>query len=462
MKHILLLAAVFPSICLAAPNATAPNATAPDVSVLRDAALNDMIAYDVVEGLTTEIGQRMAGTPAEAMARDWGVAKLKAMGFANVHVEPFQVNGWVRGVETGEVEGPLPHKLTLTALGYSGATSPEGLSAEIVMFDGLDALKAAPAGSLKGKIAFVTHRMAAAQDGSSYSAFGPIRFTGPDIAASKGAAAIVIRSVGTDHHRLPHTGVTQFAAGTTPIPAAALSVPDADLIERLARRGPVRLHLVLTPRATGVQPSGDVVAEIPGSDPSAGIILIGGHLDSWDLGQGAIDDGTGVAITTAAAKHILDSGLVPRRTIRLVWFGSEEIGSPIGGDPYVKRHGREPHALAAESDFGADRVWQVAFDFPKTAKGVAARIGAALAPLGVAVASNTVHGGADVEGMIATGVAALDLRQDGMRYFDLHHTPDDTLDKVDRVQLNQNVAAWTAMLAVAAYAPEAMGTTAKH
>ncbi len=445
MKHILILAAALPSLAFA---------QGLDPAKLRDAALNDAVAFDVVEGLTTEVGPRLAGSPAESLARDWAVKKLTALGFKNVHIEPFAINGWARGIETGEIEGANPRRLALTALGYSGATPATGLSAEIVMFDGLESLKAAADGSLKGKIAFVTHRMAATQDGSSYGAFGPIRFAGPGIAAKKGAAAIVIRSAGTDHHRQPHTGVTNFPKGVTPIPAAALSTIDAELIERLLTRGPVRLRLVLTPRATGIVQSGNVIAEVPGSDPTAGIVLIGGHLDSWDLGQGAIDDGAGVAITTAAAKHILDSGQPPRRTIRLVWFGSEEIGGGREGDPYQKAHGPEVHALAAESDFGADRIWQFNAKLPDAAKPLAVRLAGLLAPLGIAPGKGEVEGGADVEATIAAGAAGIDLRQDGTRYFDLHHTPDDTLDKIDPAQLRQNVAAWTAMLAAVADAPE--------
>lgn len=448
MKTLALLVAALPSLAFA----QALNPVA-----LRDAALTDTVAHEIVRDLTTEIGPRLAGSSAEARAREWAVARLKAMGFANVHIEPFMVNGWVRGTETGEIEGANPRKLAITALGNGGATPTEGLSAEIVMFDGLAALKAAPEGSLKGKIAFVTHRMAPAQDGSSYGAFGPIRFTGPAVAAKKGAAAIVIRSVGTDHHRLPHTGVTQFAKDVAPIPAAAVSVPDAELIERLAAKGPVRLKLVLTPRAIGPAPSGNVVAEVPGRDAAAGIVLIGGHLDSWDLGEGAIDDGAGVAITTAAAKRILDAGVKPRRTIRIVWFGSEEIGGAIDGDAYQKAHGKEHNAFAAESDFGADRIWQFNVKLPDGAKDVATRLAAALAPLGIAPGKGVVEGGADVEETIKAGASGIDLRQDGTRYFELHHTPDDTFDKIDLAQLRQNVAAWTTILAIVSDAGEDFG-----
>ncbi|CAM3150054.1 Peptidase M28 domain-containing protein [Sphingomonas antarctica] len=457
MKRLVALALAalhFPLMAQTAPDAAA-------VAQLRDGALNDTVAWDLVEGLTSEIGARPAGSVAERHAREWGVAKLKALGFANVHIDEFKIDGWVRGEEAGEIVGPNPQRLALAALGRSGATPAGGITAEIVRFDSLAQLQAAPAGSLKGKIAFVTHRMAPTQDGSSYGAFGPIRFAGPGVAASKGAVAILIRSVGSDHHRMPHTGVTNFAKGVAPIPAAALSVPDAELIERLTTRGPVRIHLTLTPRNAGVLTSGQVVAEIPGSDPAAGVVVIGGHLDSWDLATGAIDDGAGVAITTAAAKHILDSGIKPRRTIRVVWFGSEEIGGGRDGDGYQQSHGADNNVFAAESDFGADRVWQFNTKLPPAAAGIKARLAEALAPLGIAAGPGEAHGGSDVEATIAKGAWVVDLRQDGTRYFDTHHSADDTLDRIDPVQLRQNVAAWTAMLAVVANAPEALAPAPK-
>jgi carboxypeptidase Q len=192
---------------------------------------------------------------------------------------------------------------------------------------------------------------------------------------------------------------------------------------------------------------------VPGRDPAAGIVLIGGHLDSWDLGTGAIDDGAGVAITAAAAKVILNMPKKPRRTIRVVWWGAEEVGGN-GGDDYFKRHKAEPHALAAESDFGADRVWRVDMKLPESAKPLGDRIAAALAPLGITRGKDPATGGADVSDLIASGVAGIDLQQDGTRYFDWHHTPEDTFDKIDPVQLQQNVDAWSIMLNLVANAPE--------
>lgn len=444
MKKLILLATALPSLAFAASDPT---------SALRDAALKDEIAWDITERLTTEIGQRMPGTDAEARARDWAVKKLTSLGFSNVRIEPFDMPVWVRGEEKAEIISPFCQRLVLTALGNSGATPAAGLEAPILFFETFEALQAASPADVKGKIVYVSHAMKRTQDGSGYGYYGKARFVGPDVAAQKGAAAIIIRSIGTDNHRTPHTGNTNFSSGVKPIPSAALANPDADNLERVLKRGQtVRLRLTLTPRNIGQRQSGNVVAEVPGSDPDAGIVLIGGHLDSWDLGTGAIDDASGLGITTAAAKRIMDSGR-PRRTIRVVWFGAEEVGV-FGGDAYFQKHGKERHALAAESDFGADRIWRFSVKFPESATGVHERLARSLAPLGIVAAKSEASGGADVGPMIRAGASAVDLDQDGTRYFDIHHTADDTLDKVDPEALRQNVAAWTTLLSVVANAPE--------
>jgi carboxypeptidase Q len=411
------------------------------------------IAYDLVEGMTTEVGPRLAGTEQEARARDWAVKKLRAMGFANVHVEPFAMPVWRRGAESAEVVGAMSQKLAVTALGRSGATPPEGLTLPVVQFDSMAALDAAAPGSLTGKIAFVTHRMVATTDGVGYGFFGDIRRRGPAVAAAKGASAIVIRSIGSDSSRAPHTGGTNWPDGVTPIPAGALSVVDSEQLERLLARGPVVLHLTLTPTFEATGQSGNVVAEIPGRDPKAGIVLIGGHLDSWDLGTGAIDDASGIGATTAAAKVMLDSGKRPRRTVRVVWFGAEEPGL-FGGNAYAQAHRGEPHALATEADLGSGRVWRVEFNLPDGAADVRQRVIAALAPLGVSPSAVRATGDSDVGPTVALGVSAIDLNQDATRYFDLHHTPEDTLDKVDKADLAQVAEAYIRVLAIVANAPE--------
>ncbi|MBJ7525937.1 MAG: M28 family peptidase [Sphingomonadaceae bacterium] len=448
-KNIALFAAastlfLTSSIAIAAPNSQKPVS----VAELRDKALkSDDIAYEIVEGLTTEIGPRQAGTQAEARARIWSVNTLRALGFENVRVEEYQMPTWVRGAETAEITAPFPQKLAVAALGNSGSTGEAGLDAEIVYFPTIDDLRAAPDGSLKGKIAFVSHNMKATQDGSSYGAFGPARFVGPNIAAKKGAAAIVIRSIGTDYHRNPHTGNTNFEPGVTPIPAGALSIPDAENLERMIARGkPVRMKLKLTPQNIGMQTSGNVLAEVTGSNPKLPIIVIACHLDSWDLGTGAIDDAAGCGIIGAAAKHLKSMGQ-PKRTVRLLWAGAEEVGI-WGGRDYGAKHANEPHALAMESDFGAGKIWAVDFRLAESANAVRSQIVSALAPLGVVPRRELAGGGADIGAIIdAQKLAIVDLQQDGTKYFDLHHTPDDTLDKIDKAELRQNVAAWVATLA---------------
>jgi carboxypeptidase Q len=424
-----------------------PVVTDPAIAALRDNALeNDHYAWDVTEGLTTEVGQRLAATDAEARARDWAVRKLTAMGFSNVHFEPFTMPVWTRGAESAEIVSPFPQKLVVAALGYSGSTGPAGITGEVVYFPGVDALRAAPDSAVRGKIVFVDHHMMPAQDGSGYGQFGAPRRQGPTIASLKGAIGIVIRSIGTDHHRNPHTGVQYFTDGAKPIPAGALSIPDAEQLVRILKRGqPVAMHLTLVSQKSEGGQSGNVIAEVPGRDPKAPILLVGGHLDSWDQGTGAIDDASGVAVVTAAARHIMDAGR-PLRTIRIVWFGAEEPGG-LGGAAYAKAHGTERYAIAGESDFGADRVWRFSSQLQKTDPAAYAQLTAALAPLGITKNDKGEADGTDVEATIAAGAPWISLNQDGTRYFDWHHTPDDTLDKIDPAQLRQNVAAWTAMLA---------------
>lgn len=420
----------------------------PKVAALRDAALTgDTYAWDIVEGLTTEVGPRLAATEAEARAREWAVKKLTDMGFANVRVETFDMPAWVRGRERAEILAPFPQPMVVAALGNSGSTGPDGITGEVVAFDSVDALKAAPNELVSGKIVFVDHAMPANQDGSGYGQFGAPRRQGPTEASKKGARAIVVRSIGTDDHRNPHTGMMRFSDGATPIPAGALSNPDADQLLRILKRGqPVRMKLVLESQSLDRRQSGNVIAEVPGRDPSLPPILVSGHLDSWDQGTGAIDDGAGVAIAAAAAKRIMDAGR-PLRTIRIVWFGAEEMGL-FGGLDYRARHGKEPHYALIESDFGADKIWKVDSKLGEARKAEAEAIGTALAPLGIVTGSFNAADGSDIGPMLSDGLPGIGLNQDGTRYFDLHHTPDDTLDKIDPAQLRQNVAAWTAVLAV--------------
>lgn len=454
MNKIALLAGIGLTIALPAQ---AFGQTAEALAQARTEALSDTVALDFVEDLTTEVGPRQGGTDAERRARDWAVARLRAMGFVNVRSESFMMPTWVRGEERASLLSPYPHTLAITALGNSGATPAEGMEGEVVGFRSLAEFDAAPDSAIRGKIVYIGHAMRPTQDGSSYGAFGPVRFSGPDRAARRGAAAIVIRSVGTDSHRNPHTGNTNFGEGVTPIPAGAISNPDADNLERIFDRAttPVRMRLLLTPRNIGQQASGNVIAEIPGSDPAAGMVVAACHLDSWDLGTGAIDDGVGCAIIAAAAKRVEAIGR-PRRTIRLLMAGAEEVGI-WGGRAYGEAHAGDNHAVALESDFGAGRVWRVDFRLPGAGAAVADRIAASLAPMGIARGRGEAGGGADIGVLAAAGVPLIDLQQDGTDYFNLHHTPDDTFDKIVPADLAQNVAAWTVTLALLANASEELG-----
>ena len=450
----LLLAAAAPALAQPLPVPTpAPSGkptylpTVPaNIAALRDSALEDNYAWDIVEGLSTEVGPRLAGSEAEARAREWAVAKLTSLGFSNVRIERFALPVWTRGPEAAEIVSPFPQRMVVNALGNSASTPPEGITGEVIGFDSVSDLLAAPDAAVRGKIVFVTHAMPQTQDGSGYGFFGGPRRQGPSIASRKGALAIVIRSIGTDRHRNPHTGSMSFEPGVTPIPAGALSIPDAEQLQRILKRGkPVTMHLTLVSSVRQGE-SGNVIAEVSGRDPKAPVLLVGGHLDSWDMGTGAIDDAAGVAITTAAAKRIMDAGR-PLRTIRVVWFGSEEPGL-FGGMFYKDRYGAQPHYAIAESDFGADRVWKVNSKLGKEREGEARALQAALAPLGIVPGKLDGADGSDVGPLIDSGQPGVELSQDGTRYFDLHHTPDDTLDKIDPAQLRQNVAAWTAMLAI--------------
>lgn len=433
--------------------ATTAAGQSPALDVQADAALRlDTYAWDFVEGITTEVGPRQAGTEAEARGRAWAMAWLKAKGFANVADEPFMMDTWVPGdIARARVTAPFAQDLVVLPLGNSAATPAGGIEAEVVFFRTVDDLRAAPAGSLKGKIAYISHQMRPAQDGSHYGFAGPVRWVGPGIAASKGAIGTVIKSVGTDYHRNPHTGGTTFPAGVAAIPAGALSLPDAENLERMfARAGgkPVTLKLEMNPRSVGHTQSGNVVGEIVGRNPSLPPVLLACHIDSWWNSPGAFDDGAGCAIIAAAALHVKQSG-PPLRTIRVLMAGAEETGL-WGSAAYSKAHLAEPIAVGLESDFGADRVWRFDSNFRDSNPALHKRIAAAVARFGVSNGTEVAGGGADLNIVRDQKGALVDLQQDGTRYFDLHHTPDDTLDKIDIVQLRQNVAVWTQVVGILA------------
>ena len=414
--------------------------------MLRAQAMMGSNAMAIVTSLTTEVGPRLAGSQAEARARVWAIKTLTEKGFANVRNEPFEMNAWERHEEGAEILTPYPQPLAVTALGGSVSTKEDGLSAEVELFETLEDLKRAPAGSLSGRIAYVGHAMQRTQDGSSYGYFNEARTAGPSIAGGKGAVGYLIRSVGTDSHRFPHTGALRYQQGVPRIPALALSNPDADQLERIAGDGKtLSVRIKVDSSEVPAAQSGNVIAEVVGREVPEEIVVIGAHLDSWDLGTGAIDDGAGVGITMAALELIKDAGLAPRRTIRLVLWGAEEVGL-LGANAYRDRYEAAlgQHVIGSESDFGGGRVWKVTADSQTDAgDALFAEIARLLAPIGIAPGSdNQPGGGPDLYPLIAAGVPTLRLHQDGRDYFDLHHTADDTVDKLDAASLDQNVAAF--------------------
>ena len=449
--HKQLLTAVA-AVSLALPvTAQADHHSDPVASQADRVLESDGAAWDFLEGITTEVGPRQPGTPAEARERAWAMDWMNARGFANVADEPFQMRTWVRGEEEARVTAPFPQPMHITALGNTASTGPDGIEAEVVYFPSYADLVAAPAGSLAGKIAFISHDMRPTQDGSGYGFAGPARWTGPGVAASKGAVATVIRSIGTENHRTPHTGGTSFPDGVEPTPAGALSNPDADNLERMFARAdgrPVTMHLTLTPRWLGDTTSGNVVGEIVGTNPALPPVLVACHLDSWDLCTGAIDDAAGCGIVAAAALNVAEAGQ-PLRTIRVLMAGAEETGL-WGSEAYSAAHLDEPIGVGLESDFGADRIWRFESNFRESNPDLHATLAQSVARFGVANSTITATGGADINISRDQGGAIIDLQQDGTRYFELHHTPDDTLDKVDPVQLRQNVAVWTQVVGILA------------
>lgn len=441
---------------------TTAAAQKPDrLTAIADQALaEDNVAWDFVEGITTEVGPRQGGTEAEKRGRDWAVAWLNARGFANVADEPFEMQTWVPGdLHKAEIVSPFPQPLVVQPLGGTASTGPDGITAEVVEFENVAELAAAPAGSLNGKIAYISHSMTPTQDGSQYGFAGPARWVGSGIAAQKGALATVIKSVGTDYHRNPHTGGAGFPEGVDPIPAGALTLPDAANLERMFDRAgdrPIVMKLTLTPRQLGTTTSGNVVGEIVGRNPSLPPILIACHLDSWWNAPGAFDDAAGCGIVSAAALNVANVGQ-PLRTIRVLMAGAEEVGL-WGSRAYSAAHIDEKIGVGIESDFGADRIWQIRTNFGETNPELAKRLAAAVARFGVSAGVRLARGGADLNILRDQKGAIIDLQQDGTRYFDLHHTPDDTLDKIDKAQLRQNVAVYTQAVGLLANEPRSIQT----
>ena len=428
------------------------DATIETARMLSDAALKDDTAYNLLESLTTEVGPRLAGSPQEQKAIDWAVAKFKSLGFDKVYTEPVQVPHWERISEQARVISPFAQPLRVTALGKSAATPIGGVTAEIVHYATFEDLQAADTTDVEGKIVFISNRMKRHIAGSGYGPAVQARGRGASEAARKGALALIIRSIGTDSHRMPHTGGVNYDTDAPRIAAAALSNPDADQLERILKRGkPVTFHLDIQTKDHGMVEMANVIGEITGTTLPDDVVILGSHLDSWDLGTGAIDDGAGVAITMATADLIKRLAPRPNRTIRVVLFSAEEVGL-VGARQYADRHkdNLKHLIIGAESDFGAGPVWALASKVRPDATFVVDKMAQIMGALGVVRADRVAGGGPDVGQLGRIGMPVIDMMQNGNQYFDLHHTADDTFDKVNPEDMHQNVAAWAIFAYIAA------------
>ncbi|MGA2807620.1 MAG: M20/M25/M40 family metallo-hydrolase [Terracidiphilus sp.] len=426
---------------------------------LRDAALKDPYALNELRHLTDNIGPRLSGSPQAGQAVDYVAAEMRALG-AEVTLEKATVPHWVRGAETAEVvswPGQTPgttQKIVLTALGGSVATPAEGLTAEVVVVDNWNQLAALPPGAVKGKILLFNHKFdkeLAAQGGGLQAYGGAVvyRGAGPIAAAGAGAVAVLVRSAGGADYRLPHTGLTQYSPGVPRIPAAAVAAEDAELLKNLAGQGPVKLHLTLTPQTLPDAASYNVIADWKGSEHPEQIVIVSGHLDSWDLGTGAIDDGAGVVVSMQVIHLLRELGIRPRRTVRFIAWMSEEEGSQ-GAAAYMADHKEDVanHIGAIESDLGCDHPTGIYYA-GKPALGQWLRpVAGVLEAFGAETLIDAPETGEDVSGLTEKGVPSFAPVQDNRTYFNYHHTAADTFDKVDPQHLNQNAA----VMAVLAYA----------
>lgn len=425
-----------------------PAADAAAARQLRERAQTSGLAYELATSLTTEVGPRLSGTPGDQAGVAWAVRTFERLGFANVRTMEVTVPRWARGTAELRVLEPFPQSIPAVALGGSVSTPDEGLVAELLPVKDLNGLAAVLPDGVAGRIVYFSHKMERTVDASGYGRAVPVRTQGPAAASAKGAAAVVIRSISTSDNRLAHTGVTGFG-DAPPIPAVAISNPDADQLDRIIASGhKVKLELRVTARELPPAKSANVIAEIPGTDRADEIVLLGAHLDSWDLGTGAIDDAAGVAIVTAAAHLLRDVTPKPRRTIRVVLFANEENGL-MGARTYAEQESASlaKHAVAMEADLGAGPPWRLSSNVASTSLPVVRSIHSVLQVMGIALGGNTASGGADISPLRTRGVPVLSIDLDATSYFDHHHSANDTLDKIDPQALAQSVAAY----AVAAY-----------
>lgn len=420
---------------------------------IKNAALVDDYAYRQVAHLTENIGPRLTGSDQANGAAQYVANELRQLGL-EVKLEEVRVPHWVRGVETAELSeypGQVPgttQKIVLTALGGSSATPSEGITAEVVVVNNFAELQALGRERVAGKIVVYNelYDKQKAAAGLSFVAYGeavPYRASGAKAAAALGAVASLIRSVGSADFRLPHTGFS-YAAG---IPAAALTAEDANLIAHLAAQGKVRMHLTLTPQKLPDTTSYNVVADLKGSQHPEQVVVVSGHLDSWDLGTGAIDDAAGVAVAMESAEILHKLRFRPARTLRVIAWMDEESGGS-GSRSYGRTHSSEfpNHIACIESDSGAGHPLGFDVRMVAAAAELLRPVTSVLQSIGATVIQPTTYSpGADIAVMSEAGVPALGLLQDGRTYFHYHHTAADTLDKIVPAELRENAAAMAVM-----------------
>jgi len=433
--------------------------TLAELKRLQQAALSSDYAYRQVGHLANNIGPRLSGSAQAAKAVEYVANELKAIG-CEVLLEKVMVPHWVRGEETAalvQFPGQAPEttqKIVLCALGPSVATPANGITAEVIAVRNFDELKSLPRDRVAGKIVLFNYpfdkQMAAeGRGGDAYGQAVVYRSDGPSAAARNGAVACLIRSVGGAEYRLPHTGQTKYANDAPKIPAGAVTAEDADLIADLARQGPVKMKLILTPQQLPDAESYNAIADIKGSEYPEQVIIVSGHLDSWDLGTGAIDDGAGVAVSMEVANLIQKLHLKPKRTIRVIAWMNEENGE-AGSKQYAKNHEKEfsNHFAAMETDGGAGHPIGINIKGNSEVKKMFAPVAALLQESGAGSLNLVEHCGADIEPLEKAGVPAFSPIQDSRFYFNYHHTAADTLDKIVPKELAEN----SAVVAVLAYA----------
>ncbi|MFC5481151.1 M20/M25/M40 family metallo-hydrolase [Massilia suwonensis] len=445
-----LAAALFAALPVVSSQAASPGNDPAALARIRDAALQSDYAWERTADMTDLIGPRLSGSKGAAAAVTQVAEAMRKLG-AKVTLQPVKVPHWVRGQETGELveyrgrpEG-ISQRVVLTALGGSGATPAAGLTAPVVVVSSFDELKARGA-EVKGKIVlfdvpfdqFMADRGLA---GPAYGQGSNYRTNGPRMAAELGAVAALVRSVGGANYRLPHTGATNLQDGAR-IPAAAVTVEDAMLMSRLAKRGPLSMRLVLTPQILPDADSYNVIADLPGTEKPEEVVIVSGHLDSWDLATGAHDDAAGVASAMAVFETLKKLDYRPRRTIRLIAWMNEENGTR-GARTYLEANtaNAATHIGAIESDNGAGRPFGLRASVPATSSRLFAPLQAALQPIGAGVfqRQDALSTG-DLSGLERAGVPSFAPLIDTSSYFDYHHTGADTLDKVDPDNLRRHVA----------------------